>query len=64
MKILFVGLGSIGQRHLRNIKLLYPKSNILAYRKLNKKIVLNNNNKMFRSDLNKKHNIKVGSDSK
>lgn len=33
MKILFVGLGSIGQRHLRNIKRLYgDTAEILAYR--------------------------------
>jgi predicted dehydrogenase len=32
MKILFIGLGGVGQRHLRNIKSLYPKAEILAYR--------------------------------
>ena len=32
MKILFIGLGGVGQRHLRNIKSLYPEAEILAYR--------------------------------
>lgn len=32
MKALFVGLGSIGQRHLRNLKLLRPDAQLLAYR--------------------------------
>ena len=50
MKILFVGLGSIGQRHLRNIKFLYPKSKILAYRKLNRNITLTNKNKLLNSE--------------
>jgi len=59
MKILFVGLGSIGQRHLRNIKFLYPKSKILAYRKLNRNITLTNKNKLLNSDLNKKFRIKL-----
>ena len=33
MNILIVGLGSIGQRHLRNIRQIYPKSNIFCYRR-------------------------------
>ena len=32
MKILFIGLGGIGQRHLRNIRVLYPEAEFLAYR--------------------------------
>src|SRR5262245_33838648 len=33
MKILFAGLGSIGQRHVRNIRLLFGRSiELLAYR--------------------------------
>lgn len=33
MKILMIGLGSIGQRHLRNIKRVYgEEAQILAYR--------------------------------
>ena len=32
MKALFVGLGSIGQRHLRNLKKLKPEIDIMAVR--------------------------------
>ena len=45
MNILIIGLGSIGQRHLRNIRRIYPKSNIFCYRRkfhvpsLNEKII-------------------------
>ena len=37
MKALFLGLGSIGQRHLRNLKKIAPDTEIIAYR--SKKIV-------------------------
>ena len=59
MKILFVGLGSIGQRHLRNLKKFFPKFEILAYRKLNRKLTLDNKNRVQRFNLNKKYNIKI-----
>ena len=32
MNILIIGLGSIGQRHLRNLKIIEPKSNFYAIR--------------------------------
>ena len=35
MNILIIGLGSIGQRHLRNLKLVEPNSNFFAIRKKN-----------------------------
>ena len=54
---LFIGLGSIGQRHLRNIKKLYPKSNIYAYRRLNLSPLLNNKNISLSGNLEKKNNI-------
>lgn len=59
MNFLFVGLGSIGQRHLRNLKKIYPKCKISSFRVLNRKLTLNNKNKLIKSDLNKKYNIKV-----
>ena len=59
MKFLFIGLGSIGQRHLRNIKKLYPNSEILAYRTLNRKISLSNNQKLLKADINKKYKVKL-----
>ena len=37
-KVLFFGLGSIGQRHLRNLKKLRKNINIYALRKLKKVI--------------------------
>jgi predicted dehydrogenase len=45
MNILFFGLGSIGQRHLRNINTLFPKYNFFAYRRKFKTPLLNNLNK-------------------
>jgi len=62
MKFLFVGLGSIGQRHLRNIKKLHPYSEILAYRTLNRKISLSNNQKLLKTNINKKYKIKLFKD--
>tara|TARA_B100000242_G_C43040254_1_gene485242 strand:+ start:1098 stop:2132 length:1035 start_codon:yes stop_codon:yes gene_type:complete len=44
MKILFCGLGSIGQRHLRNIKKLKIKCEISCYKSTKKNIVLNDKN--------------------
>lgn len=42
MKILFVGLGSIGQRHLRNLRILLGnKCEFLAYRTQGSNLVLN-----------------------
>ena len=37
MNILILGLGSIGQRHLRNLKLIEPKSNFYAIKSNRKK---------------------------
>ena len=46
MNILIVGLGSIGQRHLRNIKRLYPKTKFYAFRRNFHTPTLNNFNKV------------------
>ena len=54
MKILIVGLGSIGQRHLRNINTILPNCEILVCRKkfstpiLNKKNEIIKKNKLFK----------------
>lgn len=40
MKILMLGLGSIGQRHLKNLKKIFPKAVYFAYRKKNKNLVI------------------------
>lgn len=57
MKILLIGLGSIGQRHLRNLKKLYKQSEFFAYRTLKRDFILNNNNKITGDDIIKKYNI-------
>ena len=57
MNILFIGLGSIGQRHLRNIKKIHPKSKIFAFRRKFKTPLLNNNNKILKSSIKKKFKI-------
>ncbi len=44
MQALFIGLGSIGQRHLRNIRALFPQIKIIAYRNSRQTPVLDKNN--------------------
>ena len=59
MNILIIGLGSIGQRHLRNLKLIEPKSNFYAIRSNRRKRapLLNNFNRVLRGDIKKKYLI-------
>ena len=58
MKILIIGLGSIGQRHLRNIYKLYPKTKFFAYRRIYTSPSLNNKNETTHINLIKKYKIK------
>ena len=60
MNILIIGLGSIGQRHLRNLKLIEPKSNFYAIKNRRKKSapLLNNFNKVLKGDIKKKYSLK------
>lgn len=59
MKALFVGLGSIGQRHLRNLKSLLPEVEILAYRtSKNVPFLDEENNPCKNIDLTKFYRIK------
>ena len=55
MNILIIGLGSIGQRHLRNLKLIEPKSNFYAITSNRKKSapLLNNLNQVLKGDIKK-----------
>jgi predicted dehydrogenase len=46
VKALFVGLGSIGQRHLRNLKKLKPEIDIIAYRTSRITPVLSDSNQL------------------
>ena len=57
MKILIWGLGSIGQRHLRNLFKIGPKIKFFALRKKFTTPVLNNFNIPQNGDLKKKYNI-------
>ena len=59
MKALFIGLGSIGQRHLRNLLQLMPEVDLSAVRrKHSKDIVFDDNNKILKNTtLVKKYNL-------
>ena len=58
MNILFIGLGSIGQRHLRNLKkLLLNKVNFYAYRKTRHVPLLDNRGNKIKGEIEKKFNI-------
>ena len=54
MNILIIGLGSIGQRHLRNLKLIEPKSTFYAIRKKENVPLLNHRNRPIKGDIKKK----------
>ncbi len=57
MNILIVGLGSIGQRHLRNIRSLYPKTKFYAFRRKFYAPSLNNFNKVKKFNIQNKFKI-------
>ena len=60
MNILIIGLGSIGQRHLRNIKKIYNKKvNFFALRKKFKTPTLSNKNKPIKKKIEDIFNIKL-----
>ena len=58
MNILIIGLGSIGQRHLRNIKIIQPNSQIYALRKKYITPLLNNKNQVIKGDIQEKYSLK------
>lgn len=64
MKILMIGLGSIGQRHLRNIRRLYGSSvEILAYRVRRLKTTFSDTMQIRENvDLEQEYNLKVFTD--
>ena len=57
MNILILGLGSIGQRHLRNIKKINPNSKIFALRKKYSTPLLDNKNRVIKGDIKSKYSI-------
>ena len=57
--VLFAGLGSIGQRHLRNLKSINPKLNFFAIRKKKNSPKLSNKNTVLENKfISKENNIK------
>lgn len=58
MNILILGLGSVGQRHLRNLSVLYKKINFYTVRKKRITPSLSNRNKVINVNLEKKYKIK------
>ncbi len=58
MNALFLGLGSIGQRHLRNLYALDKKTNFYAIRKKFFTPNLNKKNQVIKTDIKKKYNIR------
>ena len=59
MNILIIGLGSIGQRHLRNLKKIEPKSKFYAIRSQRNEAtpLLNNFNKVIKGNIKKKYSL-------
>ncbi|MGD0784526.1 MAG: Gfo/Idh/MocA family oxidoreductase [Sedimentisphaerales bacterium] len=64
MKVLIVGLGSIGQRHLRNLRQLFgDELEILAYRSIGKNIKISENMTIENDvDLESAYRVKIYSD--
>lgn len=64
MKYLFIGLGGIGQRHLRNLKSICSENDeFYAYRVRREQFVLNNRLQIEENEnLEKKYNLKVFDD--
>ena len=60
MKILLIGLGSIGQRHLRNLHTINPRFKFLAVRKMFKVPILTDSLKISKNkkNLKEKYNIR------
>ncbi len=59
MNILFLGLGSIGQRHLRNIYKISKKTKFFAIRKKFFTPLLTNKNKAIKGMVEKKYKVKT-----
>ena len=61
MNILIIGLGSVGQRHLRNIRLVLKnkQSQIYALRRKFHTPLLSNKNIPMNGNIEKKFNIKL-----
>lgn len=63
MKVLIVGLGSIGQRHLRNLRHLESKIEIIAHRSVGRNLVISGDIQSFAcEDLGKFYGIETFTD--
>ena len=57
---LFVGLGSIGQRHIRNLRKILGKNiNFYAFRQIKNVPLINKNGEKIKGSIEEKHNIKL-----
>ena len=60
MNILVVGLGSIGQRHIRNLRKLYgDKINLYAFRERNNSVFLDDNGNLREGTIEDVYNVKT-----
>ena len=59
MRILMIGLGSIGQRHLKNLKKIFPRAVFYAYRKKNKNLVIQDVKIKKKTNLQKYYKLKI-----
>ena len=59
MKFLFVGLGSIGQRHLQNLKQLQRDAEIFALRKTNRNLFIEEGKAVEVDNLGEYYNIEI-----
>ena len=56
MNVLFIGLGIVGQRHIRNIKLRYKKINLYTLKNKYSKQLYSNKN-AIKGNVKKKYNL-------
>ena len=59
MKALFIGLGSIGQRHLRNLISRDPSVELIAVRRIKKAPTLSDSNQVMKRTLDETYKLKV-----
>lgn len=60
MKIFIKGLGSVGQRHLKNIKSIYPKSEIFVLKSKKKRFLISNDlQKRLKSTVEDRYKLNI-----
>ena len=58
MNVLFLGLGIVGQRHIRNIKLKYKKLNLYTLKSKHSRQLYSSNN-AIKGNVKKKYNLNI-----